>query len=154
MFDTGLNWFLESNSALAALLGRGGSPVRARKDRTTGIYPGQALGQPDPPYIVWLQISSTPNNVMEGVNRFQNVRIRFSCTGSDYTQAKQLARTLKLQLQGFKGLWYSTANPSEAQVDVQGAWEVFWGDNAEPDAHATLFTSVIDFSINFVDMRD
>jgi hypothetical protein len=154
MLDTGLTWFLETNAALAEMLGRGGSPVRCRKDKTTGIFPVAVLGgAPTLPYIVYQLISSTPNNVMEGVNRFQSARVRFSCYGSNFTNAKQLANTLKQQLQGFKGVWYSLAD-NTPQVEVQGAWLAFWGDNAEPDAHNTILTSMIDFNINYVDMQD
>ena len=156
MLDTGLNWFLETNAALAALLnpgGAGSSPcVNKRADKTSGIFPVTAIDKPTLPYIVTLQISSTPNNVMEGVNRFQTARFRFLCYGSNFTNAKQLAYTLKQQLQGFKGIWYSLKDNSP-QVEVQGAWLASWGDNAEPEAHNTILTSVIDFNINFVDMQ-
>jgi hypothetical protein len=157
MFDTGLNWFLETNAALQALLNPAGyalSPVRnKRADKTTGIFPVAAISTPALPYIVFFEISATPNNVMEGVNRYQSARYRFTCYGSDFTNAKRVSRALKLQLQGYKGVWYSLADNS-AQVEIQGAWLAFEGDNPEPELHNTIFTSVVDFNINFIDMLD
>jgi len=80
-----------------------------------------ALSTPALPYVVFYQISSTPNNLMAGVNRFQSARIRFECHGSNFSDAKQLARTLKQQLQGFKGLAYSLADSRLRKSKARGS---------------------------------
>ena len=142
MLVEGLQAYLSANALVQAALGTASS----RGDSTNGIFPMLAYGTPNAPYLVYSQISGEPQTVsMQGTNRLQNARWRFSCHGSTYRQAKELAKYVSVALYSMNGTLPA------GQAEVHGSWKRSEIDTAEPVAHGTLFTTHVDFEVIYQD---
>lgn len=142
MLVEGLQNYLANNGGVTGVLGTPGT----RGDSTTGIFPIMAIGEPTAPYLVYSQVGGAPQTIsMQGTNALQNARWRFSCHGSTYKQAKELAKYVSQALYTL----YGTLAAGEAEV--HGSWKRSEIDTAEPIAHGTLYTTHVDFEIIFID---
>jgi hypothetical protein len=93
MLQEGLNNFLENSAPVSALVG-------AR------IYAGQLpelKAATDLPAIVYKEIHGDGEFSMDGPDQLQYSRMQFSCYGKVYSDAKKVARTLRLELENFTG---------------------------------------------------
>lgn len=144
MLVEGIFEFIAADSGVQAQLGT----PSTRPDKTTGIWPVQAPDEPLVPWIVYQQISGNPlQTSMQGTGRLQTARIRFTCYGSTFKQAKSLANALKLCLLGCDG-----ALPA-GQAEVHGSWLSLERDEAEPMLRGTIFASHLDFTFIFLDTQ-
>jgi hypothetical protein len=109
-----------------------------------GVYPALAPKESELPYLVYTQVGGATVNSLAGANRLQSARLRFSCYGTSYADAKNLAAALKNSLNGL-------AVTLPGGITVQGAWLEFEGDDAESDLQGTVFACHVDFSMMFVD---
>jgi hypothetical protein len=143
MLVEGIYDFLAADTGVQALLGT----ATSRKDKQTGIWPVQAPDEPLAPWIVYQQISGNPlQTSMQGTGRLQTARMRFTCYGSTYKQAKGLANACKLSLLGCDGAL-------SGQVEVHGAWLSLERDEAEALPKGTVFCSHLDFTFIFLDLQ-
>jgi hypothetical protein len=93
MLQEGLNNFLENSVPVSALVG-------AR------IYAGQLpelKTVTDLPAIVYKEIHGDGEFSMDGPDQLQYSRMQFSCYGKVYSDAKRVARVLRLELEAFTG---------------------------------------------------
>lgn len=146
MLVEGLQAYLSADTGVQSALG---TPA-TRADQTTGIYPVMAAGTPDTPYLVYSQVGGEPQTVsMQGTNRLQNDRWRFSCHGATYKEAKALARAVNLAMISLFGTLPAPGGGKAAQC--QGSWKRSEVDTAEPLTHGTLFSTHVDFEILYQD---
>ena len=141
MLVEGLQTALANDAGLQSFIGT----PSTRSDKTTGIFPLVAPEQVPMPYVVMQQVSGSPVSSMEGTNRLTLTRWRFSCYGTTYKQAKQLARALKMAMISLNG-----PLPSGNAV-IMGSWAVMETDDLEVVPHATIYTVHSDFNINYID---
>ena len=87
----GIYAVLVANASMQEALGS----VASRTDSTTGIFPGLAPDEVPMPYIVYQQIAGQPlQQSMQGTGALTTARLRFSCYGTTYKQAKELGKVL------------------------------------------------------------
>jgi hypothetical protein len=142
MLIEGIQAFLANDTGVTGMVGT----PSTRTDGTNGIFPMLAYGTPDAPYLVCSQVSGEPQTTsMQGTNRLQNARWRFSCHGSTYKQAKELAKYVSLALYSMNGTLPA------GQAEVHGSWKRSEIDTAEPVTHGTLFTTHVDFEVIYLD---
>lgn len=140
MFQTGLFSFLESQPLLTALLG---TPT-TRGDKSTGIFAMLANNEPTMPYMAFQRVSGAPVMSLQGANRMHIARFRFSCYGSSYPSAVNLAGALKFLFATFTGTW------SDGTV-VQHVGNVMEADDMESIPHGTIYACHLDFEFCYVD---
>lgn len=142
MLAEGLYAVLTTNASLQALLGT----ASARKDKTTGIFPIMAPEEVPMPYIVFQQVSGAPlQTSMAGTGPLREERWRFSCYGTKYKNAQELARVLNQVMISING----TLPAGEAEV--HGVWETLAADDFETVPHATIYTAHRDYNIVYID---
>jgi hypothetical protein len=142
VFVESLQNYLANDPGVISVLGT----PSTRGDSTTGIFPTAAIGSPNAPYLVMSQVSGSPQTVnMQGSDNLINERWRFSCMGSDYKQAKTLAKYVSLAL-------YSLFGPQPVGKNYgQGSWKRSEVDTAEPITHGVIFTTHVDFEFLYQD---
>lgn len=141
-FQTGLFDFLTTQPAITALIGT----PSTRGDGATGIWPILAPNESTMPYLTFHRVHGAPVMSMEGANRLQNSVFRFSCYGSSYPSAVNLALQLKLLFATFLGTW---SNGTVIQ-HVQQTSEV---DDSESVPHGTIYSVHLDFEFMHVDLN-
>jgi hypothetical protein len=109
-----------------------------------GVYPSLAPKESSLPFVVYSQVGGATVNSLDGANRLQSARLRFSCFGNSYGAAKKLAAAVKSSLNGL------VVTLSEGSK-VQGCWLEFEADDSEADLQGTIFSSHVDYSLMFVD---
>lgn len=141
MFFEGLFNFLGTSPVIVAQLGA------TRGDKTKGVFPMLANPQPTFPYIVTEEISSDNATSMQGTNRFTTTRMRLSCYGSTYGQAKKLAEAVR---QAFGTVSNYQGALSDGTI-LQSALQVPPGevDDAEPQPHGMLYSSHLDYEFEY-----
>jgi hypothetical protein len=113
MLVESISAYVAADSVLQALLGT----PSTHRDKTTGIFPVQAPDEVLVPWIVYQQVSGNPlQTSTQGTGRLQTARLRFTCYGSTYKQAKTLAHALKLVMLACYGTM------STGYSEVQGSW--------------------------------
>jgi len=143
MLAEALQFYLSSDHGMMALLGT----PQTRPDSTSGIFPVQAPDQPSMGYVVMSQVSGVPLQVsMDGTGNLTEERWRFSCAGTTYRNAKELAKYLRYLLLSFNG------NQSVGSVWLQGAWCKLEADDTEPLGKGTLYNTHVDFSFVYSDV--
>lgn len=143
MLVEGLSAFLAADVNLAALLN-----ASTRSDKTNGMFPTQAPDEVPMPYIVYSQVSGEPlQTSMAGTGRLQTARWRFSCYGTSYKSAKQLAYALVQALLPMYGVL------SAGDVMVQGSWLKLELDSAEPISKGVMYSTHVDFEFVFLDTK-
>lgn len=141
MLEEGLVALLAGNAGVSTLLGT------HRSDGTNGIFALEALKDVTVPYIVYEQVSSDPNETMEGLNKFQGARYRFKCYAADYPTAARLCHAVRMCLGGFIGTL-----ADKDSTPVQYCTPVFEGAlPVEASLRATILGRAIDFALLFVD---
>jgi hypothetical protein len=108
------------------------------------VYPGLAPKESVLPYVVYTQVGGGNVSSLDGANRLQPIRVRFSCYGASYSVAKKLAAAVKNSLSGL----LVTLSSGDS---VQGSWLEFEGDDSEPDEQGTIYSSHVDFSFMYRD---
>lgn len=141
MFQQGLFNFLENQAALTTLLG---TPA-TRGDKTSGIFAMLAINEATMPYMAFQRISGMPITSLQGANRLQEARFRFSCYGANYPSAVGLAEQLKLVFATYQGTW------SDGTI-VQNAVVVMEADDTESIPHGTIYAVHVDIEFMYVDM--
>jgi hypothetical protein len=141
MFSEGLFSFLSTNAGIVAQLGS------SRGDKTSGVFPSLAPDMPTFPYVVVTQISSDTVNSQQGMNRQTIARVRFSCFGSSYGQAKKLAEAIR-QAFGVVSSYQGTLTDGTV---LQSAIQIPPGevDDQEAAPHGTIFSSHLDFELAY-----
>src|SRR5258706_8793145 len=110
MLVEGITALLAANSGMQLQLGT----PSTRSDRGTGIFPVQAPDEVPVPWVVYQQVSGNPlQESMQGTGRLTTARLRFTCYGSTYKQAKTLAQALKSALLGCDGTLPGAASYAE-----------------------------------------
>jgi hypothetical protein len=110
-----------------------------------GVFPSLAPKESSLPFVVYSQVGGATVNSLDGANRLQSARLRFSCYGTSYSAAKKLAAAVKASL---NGLVVTLSDGSK----VEGCWLEFEADDSEADLQGTVFSSHVDFSLMFVDV--
>lgn len=142
MLVEAIQQYLAADSGVVASLG---TPT-ARVDKQSGIWPVQAPDEPAVPWIVFSQVSGNPlQTSMQGTGRLQTARIRFTCYGSKYKQAKTLAKAVKAAMLALDGAQAGTF------TQICGSWLSLEMDDAEPLPRGTVFATHLDFQINYLD---
>jgi hypothetical protein len=108
------------------------------------VFPALAPKESVLPFVVYTQVGASSVNSFDGNNRLQSARLRFSCYGKSYADAKHLAAAVKNSL---SGLLVTLSDGTK----VQGCQMEFEADDAESDLQGTVFASHLDFSLMFVD---
>lgn len=128
---------------MTALLGT----TATRPDSTNGVFPTQAPDEPAMPYMVLSQVSGAPlQESMAGTGPLTTERWRFSCYGTTYKNAKKLAKALRQLMISVGG------NYTVGKAFIEGSWVKLEADEAEPFGHGTLYSTHVDFEINYVDL--
>lgn len=141
MLVEALQTYLAGQGSIQFLIG---TPA-TRTDKQTGIFPTLAPDTVPAPYIVLSQVSGEPGAInMKGTNNLQIQRWRFSCYGSTYKAAKNLARVVRLVLLSLDG---SVGNGTY----VSGSWHKLEADDAQPIPHGTIYSTHLDFEIIYTD---
>jgi hypothetical protein len=142
MLIEGIYAVLSTNAALQALLGTAAS----RSDSTTGIFPALAPSEVPMPYIVYQQVAGQPlQESMAGTGALTTSRFRFTCYGTTYSGAKELARVLNQVMISIDG-------PLPAgEAEVHGVWLKLNADDSEPIPHGTIYANHLDYEINYID---
>ena len=117
-----------------------------RTDKSTGLFAMVAQKQPSLPYCVYFDVGETPVYSLQGQNRLQAVRIRFSCTASTIKGARQLARQIQRTLNGIPAGFTMQGN-----VELHGAFFRSIIDSAETEGHMTLYSAHLDMEFWFID---
>jgi hypothetical protein len=118
----------------------------ARKDSTNGIFPTQAIEQPNMPYVVLSQVSGVPlQTSMAGTGRLMSERWRFEFCGTTYKSAKKFAKYGQSFLLGVFG--QNTAG----NCWIQGAWKKLEADTNENLGKGTLYSTHIDVEFEYID---
>lgn len=140
-FQTGIWSFLQTQPLLTALLGT----PSTRGDKSTGIFAMLAMNEATMPYLCFQRISGAPVMSLQGANRLQTARFRFSCYGSSYSSAALLADALK-------HLFATTGLGTYPNGDfVQHAGVVMEADDMESIPHGTLFAVHVDVEFLYLD---
>jgi hypothetical protein len=140
----GLNNFLINEAAIKALIGTPGT----RSDKTTGVFPQQAsVDEPTLPFIAYSQVFGSGEAVLEGVDRLRYGRYRLACWGSTYLQAKTLANTVRLRLDGLRG---TLSNNDVLESSTYRAE----ADTTDDLPHGTCFGTHVDFDFAWEDHSD
>lgn len=143
MLVDALQNIIANDATLVALLGT----TTSRADSTNGVFPVQAPDQPTMPYIVYSQVSGDPLDVMfGGTVPMTQERWRFSCFGTTYRNAKKLAKKLRLAL-----IDVLPGTNAAGTVWLTGMYCVMEADESEPIGRGTLFSTIVDFNIVYVD---
>lgn len=143
MLVESLQTFLSADAGLLALLGTPAS----RPDSTTGIFPISAPGNVAMPYLVMQQISGEPlQESFQGTGRLQTARWRFSCYGTTYLKAKQLARALR---EALLALYPFSGNG----VQIEGSWLKLEADDFDEIPHGTIYAAHCDFDVVYLDLE-
>jgi hypothetical protein len=109
------------------------------------VCPGLAPKEQTLPVIVMKQVGGEASvTSFAGSNALQTARIRFSCYGSSFLIAKQVARAVKFALDGL------LATLSDG-TQVEGAWLAYEGDQVDEALQGTVYETHVDFRFQFVD---
>ena len=143
MLVEAIQTYLATDAGCQAQLG---TPT-SRADSTTGIFPISAPGNVAMPYLVVQQISGEPlQESFQGTGRLQTSRWRFSCYGTTYLKAKQLARALR---EALLALYPFSGNG----VQIEGSWLKLEADDFDEIPHGTIYTAHLDFEIVYLDLE-
>lgn len=151
MLVEGIQAYLAADTGMQAVLGT--TPPAVRSDKTNGLFPAIAMASADlsMPYVVYQQVSGENDVVsMQGTNRLQVARWRFSCYGGTYKQARQLGQALKYAMLQMDGPLPGTST----KADVHGSWCRLEADDIETIPHATIFAMHLDFELRWLDYGD
>lgn len=142
MLVEGLQAYIAGATTVTAVIG---TPT-SRTDSQSGVFPTLATESAPLPYIVFSQVAGAPTTTsMAGTNALQTERWRFSCYGSKYKTAKQLAKILKQALIDMDGLL------PVGGAEIHGSWHVLEADDAESAGHGTIYATHLDFEITYLD---
>jgi hypothetical protein len=144
MLVEGIAAYLAADSGMRAQLGT----PSTRSDKSTGIWPVQAPDEVPSPWVVYQQVSGQPlQTSFQGTGRLHTARLRFTCYGSTYKEAKALANALKLAMISLNGTLPA------GQAEVHGSWLSLELDQAEPMPRGTIFGTHVDFTVIFYDLQ-
>ena len=133
---------ITTDAGITALLGT----PSTRADKQSGVWPMQAPDQPAVPWIVFAQVSGQPlQESMQGTGRLKTSRWRFTCYGTTYKQATQLAQALTEAMISMDG------TQAGAACEVHGAWLRLELDESESLPRGTVFASHRDFEVVYID---
>lgn len=105
------------------------------------IYPEGARPKQDPvPALTYLNVSDVPAWSLSGAAGLSRARIQLNCWGGSYDETKALARTLRLLLDGYKGLMGTVSVTSVTRLSMQGP---LWDDQAKE------YKIIMDFLIGY-----
>lgn len=107
---------------------------------STRVYPVQMPQNPVYPALVYSLVSDRGLDWLSGDGGMQWPRFQFDCYARTYTQAKRLARTLRLALNG--------ASETVGAIDICRVMFLNEVDDFEPVAGIYLVT--VDFRIQYV----
>lgn len=138
MFQDGLYHLLSTTAEINTILGT------SRSDKTTGVYPMLAVGQPILPYVTYQRMSGVPVHTYQGANKFITSRWRFSCYGSTQRNAWLLGNAIKDFFADFTG----TLNEG---TRVENVMQEFEADDSESRPEGTLFATHVDFMFMYVE---
>lgn len=99
MISDGIYRLVSGSVALQELLGLPADRV----DKRTGVFFNQAGEEADTPHIVFSEVSPNPTQTMDGAEAAQSARWQFSVYDVTAEGAKRVARTLRLEIEGFRG---------------------------------------------------
>jgi len=113
MLDDGLNQVIVASSAVTSLVGA------SRKDKTTGIFGGQAPAQTPVPFVVIEQIGGEPITTLDGPLLTRTARFKFSCHSDSRLAAKRLMQAVRGVLEGFTGMLPDGTNLQNAETVLE-----------------------------------
>lgn len=105
------------------------------------VYPVVAPQEPVKPFVVYEEISLLPDRTVDGMLDRTRARIRFSCYSGSYTEAKAIARQIRLAFKDYKGAMGGTNVTDSGFLNEADIWE--------PDSE--LFGIAVDVSITSED---
>ena len=135
--------YLTADTGLQTLVGT----ALTRTDKTTGFFPTQGPDEVPPPWVVYQQVSGQPlgSPLYTGTGRLTTERWRFTCYGSTYKQAKQVAKAVKSAMLSLLG------QTTTGNAYVEGCWPQLEIDEAEPLPRGTVYATHLDFEIIYRD---
>ncbi|MGO9641166.1 MAG: DUF3168 domain-containing protein [Candidatus Acidiferrales bacterium] len=139
MLNEGIGVLLAATAAVNQIVGTANS----RRDKTNGIFYGQAPEGSDAPFVVISQIAGETLMSLDGPDALRFVRLQFTCYGEDFADAKQLQRAVRQALESFTGAL------CEGTV-VQNMESVLERDSFEEAPF--LFSAPLDIAIAFLDL--
>jgi len=113
MLDEGLNQLIASSAAVTSRVGA------SRKDKTTGIFGGQAPAQTPLPFVVIEQIGGDPIMTLDGPLLTRTARFKFSCHSDSRLAAKRLMKAVRGVLEGFTGMLPDGTNLQNAETVLE-----------------------------------
>jgi hypothetical protein len=139
MISDGLFSIAAAGAGILAILG---APA-ARKDNSTGVFAALAPPGAIAPYIVVSGVGGAGTPSLAGANSFGSARWQFSSYGATYKVAKQLARAIRMEFEGWRG---TLADGSE--VDSM----IYLGELDSYEDAPALFHVPLDLEIWFRDV--
>jgi len=113
VLDEGLNQLIATSAAVLAQVGA------SRKDKTTGVFGGQAPAQTPVPFVVIEQIGGDPIMTLDGPLLTRTARFKFSCHSDSRLAAKRLMRAVRRVLEGSTGLLPDGTNLQNAETVLE-----------------------------------
>lgn len=104
MLEEALFSYLTGYAGLSALIG-------------TRLYPVQFPQGVTLPAMTYQQVSSPEVYSHDGYSGLRSPRFQFTCRGSTYLEAKQVAAQLKAALRGYAGLMAGSVNVRGARIE-------------------------------------
>jgi hypothetical protein len=142
MFESDFYALLTSDATLQSLLGNSASPVATRGDGKSGIFPVTLPSASTLPAIVWLIISGSSIDTLQGCNLTGRKRVQLDVYAAEYETAKAVFAELKNLLCGYRGATQS------------GGYITSVIKNLEQDVFEEvplLFRAILDFSMLYTE---
>lgn len=95
------------------------------------------------PAITFFKVSAPRDQTQEGPSGLVTARFQVSSWGKTYTDSKQLSRSVRLALDGFRGAF------NEVRIDGVELMNEMDGNEPEPN----IFQTIMDFRVKYAEER-
>lgn len=141
MIENDLRTYLETRPAIAEFIGT--SPAR--------IYPvkapqGDKHGPVPRPYMTFRRLSGGHEHTLRGAAGFALPRFDVSAYSDTYQQAKELAKAVRGEMQGFGGVMHTTEVRGATCVDEEDLF-----DDPIDGSDKGVFHIAMEFQINYTE---
>jgi hypothetical protein len=118
---------LEPEQAVFAVLAANAAVAAIVADR---VYPTVLPQSAEVPAIVYTRVSADHTHTLGGASSLASGRVQVNCWADSYAEAAELARAVRLAVQGYRG---EVAVGAES-ITIDGLFALSTGDLADPSA--------------------